>query len=201
MAQAMTSLREISSRCEAKLHAFRRTQDGVVVSFVVHPAEVPPVLALDPLGTRYMLAFAAIGDDEQPLPASQQTAAERPPIGSKQAAGLGGPEPIGAGVHTEKSERAKAAYRDMTAGEQAVCRAGRLPKDERFLAWVTEILNNAGSDYGDVVSEEVAARFIRSNCCGHNSRKLIAEVPEYMDRFLSMELEFKIAVGEAPEIR
>src|SRR5687767_1202070 len=53
---------------EAKLHAFRKTQDGVVVSFVVSPIDMPQALALDPLGTRYVLALAQIGDDEQPVP-------------------------------------------------------------------------------------------------------------------------------------
>jgi hypothetical protein len=57
-----------ASHCEAKLHGFRRTAEGVVVSFVLHPAEVPQALALDPLGTRYMIALAQIGDDELPIP-------------------------------------------------------------------------------------------------------------------------------------
>lgn len=52
--------------CEAKKHGFRQTQDGVVVSFVLHPQEVPAALTLASLGTRYMLVFAEIGDDEKP---------------------------------------------------------------------------------------------------------------------------------------
>ncbi len=55
-----------SSHCEAKKHAYRQTQDGIVVSFVLHPDEVPADLALAALGTRYMLALARIGDDEEP---------------------------------------------------------------------------------------------------------------------------------------
>ena len=55
-----------ADHCEAKLHALRKTQDGVVVSFVLHPNDIPDRLMLSNLGTRYMLAFAEIGDDELP---------------------------------------------------------------------------------------------------------------------------------------
>lgn len=51
---------------EAKLYAFRRAKDGVVVSYVVHPNDVSPELATASLGTRYMVAVAEIGDDEKP---------------------------------------------------------------------------------------------------------------------------------------
>lgn len=62
----MIEIREMTMSCEAKKHAFRQTQDGVVVSFVLHPQDVPSDLALAVLGTRYMLALVEIGDDEQP---------------------------------------------------------------------------------------------------------------------------------------
>lgn len=61
------NIRDIAIHCEAKKHAYRQTQDGVVVSFVLHPQEVPDGLATAALGTRYMLALVAIGDDEQPV--------------------------------------------------------------------------------------------------------------------------------------
>lgn len=55
-----------STHCEAKKHGYRQTADGIVVSFVLHPNEVPDDLALAALGTRYMLVFTRIGDDEEP---------------------------------------------------------------------------------------------------------------------------------------
>ena len=64
-----------AAHCEAKLHGFRKTQDGIVVSFVLHPQDWPQALALDPLGTRYMLAVAQIGDDEQPVTGSSPSPA------------------------------------------------------------------------------------------------------------------------------
>jgi hypothetical protein len=64
-----------STHCEAKKHGYRQTQDGIVVSFVLHPNEVPDDLALAALGTRYMLALVRIGDDETP----QSPKAKQPP--------------------------------------------------------------------------------------------------------------------------
>lgn len=52
---------------EVKKHAYRQTQDGIVISFVMHPNDVSPELATAPLGTRYMAALVEIGDDEQPV--------------------------------------------------------------------------------------------------------------------------------------
>ena len=57
---------------EAKLHAFRRTQDGVVVSYVIHPSDVSAELATASLGTRYMIGFSEIGDDEKELGRGQE---------------------------------------------------------------------------------------------------------------------------------
>ena len=50
----------MTTNFEAKLLGFRRTQDGVVVSYVVHPSDVSAELAIAPLGTRYMVAVAEI---------------------------------------------------------------------------------------------------------------------------------------------
>lgn len=43
---------------EAKKHAYRQTQDGIVVSFVVHPNDMSADLAIAPLGTHYVVALA-----------------------------------------------------------------------------------------------------------------------------------------------
>jgi hypothetical protein len=66
MTDLSTIARELALNCEAKKHAYRQTQDGVVVSFVLHPQEVPEGLATAPLGTRYILAMVEIDDDETP---------------------------------------------------------------------------------------------------------------------------------------
>lgn len=178
----------VAEHCEAKLHGFRRTQDGVVVSFVLHPQEVPQALALDPLGTRYMLAFAAIGDDEQPVsPAGTSTPDnERATFAAKDRT----PEP----QSKPAGELQRQRYATMSAGEQAVVRAAMLPKDERFRAWAAE--RRYPEDCADPLPEAEAIEFIQAECCGGKSRKFIADVPEYHDRFLKLEMSFKMDIGE-----
>ena len=61
-----------ATHCEAKKHAYRQTKDGIVISFVLHPNEVPDDLALAPLGARYMLGLARIGNDEEPQEPEQK---------------------------------------------------------------------------------------------------------------------------------
>ncbi len=204
-----------ATNCEVKLHGFRRTADGVVVSFVVHPAEVPNALALDPLGTRYMLALAAIGDDETPIPPkdtapwSNATKAPCRLNKSPDHCSRNGGDYICESCREEvKPGGATSAARDryavMSSREKALVRAGRLPRDdERFRAWVTSQLDlDSGGWSGEgLVSEERAAQYIRDRCCGGKSRRLIAEDPEAMDKFMAMETAFKIAVGEIPEPR
>lgn len=53
--------------CEARKWSYRQTKEGVVISFLLHPNELPDGLALAALGTRFMLAVCEIGDDEKPV--------------------------------------------------------------------------------------------------------------------------------------
>lgn len=167
-----------SVHCEAKLHGFRRTADGVVVSFVLHPAEVPQALALDPLGTRYMLALAQIGDDERPVSPAGTSPHDAP-------ASAHPPTPAG------EPHAAKERYAAMSLAEQAVVRAGMLPKDERFRAWVAHKL---GWHESLIASEQDAVEYIRGTCDGQ-SRRLIVERPECYDRFIAMETDYLIDIG------
>ena len=47
--------------------SYRQCKDGIVVSFLVQPHDINAQIATAPLGTRYMVAFAEIGDDEKPV--------------------------------------------------------------------------------------------------------------------------------------
>lgn len=181
----MTSPRDAAFHVEAKLHAFRKTQDGVVVSFVVSPIDMPPQLALDPLGTRYMLGVCAIGDDEMPVP-PDSSAGHFPP-GAPVAAPPAG-EPYAA----------KERYAAMSLSEQARVRSALLPRDEQFRAWVAHV---GRPIVGEIASEQEAIEHIRDTCCNGGSRALITEDPECYDKFLAMETEFKIATGQMAEPR
>ncbi len=173
--------------CEAKKMAYRQSREGLVVSFVIHPNDMPDALAVAPLGQRYMLALAAIGDDEEPVPVAQGI--ERQPSKPDVA----GSNPAG---HTSAaSQRGKERYKESTPMQQALIRAVRLPADERFRAWVAE-------EYGtSIVDDETAAGFIRERCCRGESRRMIAEDRDSYNRYFSLETAFKIDVGELAEPR
>jgi hypothetical protein len=68
---------------EAVKYAYRQSKDGVVVSFVVHPNDVPPELAVSHIGARYMIAFVEIGDDEKPVQEVAQPTAAQIKAGAK----------------------------------------------------------------------------------------------------------------------
>lgn len=57
---------------EALKWAYRQTKDGTVISFLMQPHDINAQLATAPLGTRYMVAFAQIGDDEKPVELSKE---------------------------------------------------------------------------------------------------------------------------------
>lgn len=102
--------------------------------------------------------------------------------------------PMPAGEHHQR-----ARYAAMSPAEQAVTRAAMLPKDERFRAWVAHERWNGKQD--DMASEHTAIEHIRERCCGGSSRKMIADIPEYLDRFLALETSFRVDVGELPRPR
>lgn len=61
--------------CELILYAYRKNKDGIVVSFVVHPDQMPAELAVAPIGSRWVGALVQVGDDELPV---QKEAAAKP---------------------------------------------------------------------------------------------------------------------------
>lgn len=65
-----------SISCEMVKYAYRQTKDGVVVSFVVHPNDVPAALSTSHIGSRYMAVLVQIGDDERPIPLKEKEQAK-----------------------------------------------------------------------------------------------------------------------------
>lgn len=62
---------------ECKKHAYRQTQDGVVISFVLHPNDVSAELAAAPLGTRYMIVLVEMNDNETAKPPANHKLAQQ----------------------------------------------------------------------------------------------------------------------------
>lgn len=46
-------------------HSFRQTQQGVVVSYLVDPTEMPDKLATDPLGTMYGAVLVEVDENDE----------------------------------------------------------------------------------------------------------------------------------------
>lgn len=164
-----------AAHCEAKLHAFRKTQEGVVVSFVLHPAEVPERLALDSLGTRYMLALVAIGDDETPLPSS--------PLTGRVDEGSGRGTPT-----SSPNNNARNRYQFQTDMEKARDRAGMLSHDLRFWKWV------------GVSNEDEAARALRAEIAVNSRSEIATDIDAY-DAYIKLETKYKAATGQIAEQR
>ena len=61
----------IGGAFEAKKHGYRQTQDGCVVSFVVHPNDISPEFAAAPLGTPFQVGYQEYDPDAKEPPAEK----------------------------------------------------------------------------------------------------------------------------------
>jgi hypothetical protein len=60
--------------------ALRQSKDGIIVSFVLHPHEVPKQLQTADIGSRWMVALVELNDDETPV---HQPAEEHPEVAAR----------------------------------------------------------------------------------------------------------------------
>ena len=60
-----SEIRERSYGFEAVKTALRQTKDGIAITMVVHPNDVPSDLMSDPIGSRYMIGMARLDEQEQ----------------------------------------------------------------------------------------------------------------------------------------
>ena len=58
------TIQERSYGFEAIKTALRQTKDGIAITLVVHPNDVPADLMFDPIGSRYMVGMARLDDDD-----------------------------------------------------------------------------------------------------------------------------------------
>jgi hypothetical protein len=64
--------RDSALHFEAVKYAYRQNREGIVVSFVVHPNDIPAELSSSHIGSRYMIALVELGDDEKPKPKKEK---------------------------------------------------------------------------------------------------------------------------------
>lgn len=105
---------------EAKKHAYRQTQDGIVVSFVVHPNDMSADLAIAPLGTQYVVALAPYTEQSPPSSTGLEHGASIPAVG--------GSSPPADTTHPVKERK---PFHTLPRSQQAAL----LIRDERFREW------------------------------------------------------------------
>lgn len=135
---------------EAKKHAYRQTQDGIVVSFVVHPSALPKELALADLGTRFMVAFAEIGDDEKPKQA---------PVAQERQSSAGGTSKD-SGATPDGCAKPKRAFKDLLLSQQAALRC----KDVPFQQFMNM---QSGKRHGQSVAQEHMTEYLAIEAVRH----------------------------------
>lgn len=163
---------------EAKKHAYRQVQDGVVVSFVVHPNDLNAGFAVAPLGTRYMVALAMIGDDGEPISpeALDQAATDHAATGSTPAEPK---QPVASGESKKEYTLAN--------------RVGMTCADKRFQDWLQE--------RGYITaSTDDAAQWVRMHC-GVKSRAQIQPGTDAAARWTKLETQYLLETGQMAEQR
>lgn len=160
---------------EAKKHAIRQTQDGWVVSFVIHPNDMTPEFAASPLGTHLMLAYAEVTDDE-PEESAPTFPPERKP------------------VNPDRSLQAKEAYRNAPPYERGMKRACMMLNDARFWRWLA-------SETGESVTTKADADRLMKQILGIRSKTEISVDGAAHAAWEHMSTSFQISVGEMAEPR
>ena len=61
----MANIADASYGFEAVKSVLRQSKDGIVLSLVLHPSDVPTPLLSDPIGSRYMVGMVRMGDNEE----------------------------------------------------------------------------------------------------------------------------------------
>lgn len=156
---------------EGKLHGFRRTQDGVVISYVVHPNDVSAAMATAALGTRYMVGFSEIGDDGKPIE-TRSSAGQEQQTSNLQAAGSN------PAASTKTKERKPFDTLELSA--QAAIRGG----EPEF--W--EFLSTKGC--GVILVPSIAACAVRE-LCDVKSRAELNSDEDAAARWLDLEEQFQ----------
>lgn len=169
---------------EAKKHAYRQTQDGVVVSFVVHPNDVPADMAVAPLGTIYMIGFQSLGEDG----AAHREAGGRPgPIVREHGRETPAQTDSGAGNAAPSPTKPKQKWSDLRPSAQVAMRCAE-PDFRDFLAEsrAHPYRVDSASDADDTVKE----------ICGVTSKAILdpqnaTHEPSALSRWRRIESDFR----------
>lgn len=159
---------------EAKKHAYRQTQDGIVISFTIHPNDMPEHLALAPLGTRFGVAVAEIGDDEKPKLAQDQEDLTATNANGKHE---------GLDSAPTKDRR---PFSSLPLSQQAAIRC----TDKDFQTFLGRMVTVMYTTDEPRAAEDIAAEGVR-NICKVSSRSKIVEGDKSGDRWLHLEAQYQ----------
>lgn len=96
---------------EAVKVSMNQTKDGIKITLVIHPNDIPADLLTDPVGSRYRVVMVLLDDHDQP----ETRAAKLLP-----------------------TEGQHVAHRRSDQGNEAVMTSARLAKNPRFQQWMVE---------------------------------------------------------------
>lgn len=167
---------------EAIKIGYRQSKDGMVVSFAIHPNDVPGILASAKLGTRYMIGWAQIGDDEQ--------TGGVPPGRNQSAAGAAATANDG----TQHSAEAPAAPKRKLSDMQPSQRAALLCRNLDFQAWAArqpDGFKTVHLDLGDNEAWAVACAAWLRERCGVKSRAQLDDDAAAHQTFCRIEEKYR----------
>lgn len=172
---------------EAKKHAWRQTQDGVVVSFVVHPNELHAGFAVAPLGTRYQVVVVQLGDDDRPVP---------PGVGPTVAPSQKGHEgPSRATVEGKPAPAGPLTTPGETRKEYTLAnRVGMTCAEPKFQEWLSRRYP------GTTVNKDTVGPLVR-HICGVETRADILPGTPAATKWHALALEYEQATGRLAEER
>jgi hypothetical protein len=161
-------------KCEAVKVSYRQNKDGMVVSFAIHPSDLPPELALAPVGTRVLLAVAEIVEGK----------AEPEPEFVPHPVPIIPPRP----KDPAKSARARETYAMQGEPERAVTRSAMRVKNPAFQKFL-------GCE-----TEEDADRLLKGRL-GIKSKREIATNPRVFGDFIALEGSFEVETQYGEHLR
>lgn len=174
---------------EALKSALRQTKEGVAVTFLIQPNDLPSALLAAPIGTRYTVAMCERGDDEQPVQRPEPEPAK--------------PTVMGMLLETEAADHTrprlslvgKQRYAEASAMEKARIDCVMRCKDPRFWAWA-----DLKPGWMTVNDEKSAAEYVR-DALGIQSRREIAKEPKIFREWQRLETMFLADTGQMAESR
>lgn len=179
---------------EAKLYAYRKDGKGIIVSFVVHPQEVPNALALADIGQRFGLALAQLREGAERLPDLPEPQKKAPDVDEGQRFPTKAPDAY-------RQDEAKARYAMAGEAEKAVTRAAILCEDPGFQTWITRKTHKMAIPQDGLVGNGKVAAFRLRQLLRISSRAKIGIEESAFNAFLALEIEYRAATGQFAEER